>query len=107
MSYRNLAFAGMLALIMAVALAHTPVAAQTPAAEAKAQPAAKPAPKAQIAQKVPMTAWGVPDLQGIWTQVEQVPLQRSPALADKEFFTDEEIATRDARRKELLRRDFR
>src|SRR5262245_44395999 len=38
------------------------------------------------------TAWGDPDLQGIWTDPYQTPLQRPPQFAGKEIFTDEERA---------------
>src|SRR5580700_11499261 len=37
-----------------------------------------------------MTAWGEPDLQGIWTRDSDVPLQRSAKYADREFLTDKE-----------------
>ena len=33
------------------------------------------------------TAWGEPDLQGIWTVESDTPLQRSPKFANQEFFT--------------------
>jgi len=33
------------------------------------------------------TAWGEPDLQGIWTVEYDTPLQRSPRFANQEFFT--------------------
>ena len=44
------------------------------------------------------TSWGEPDLQGIWTDEYQTPLQRPGAYAGKEFFTDEERAALDAKR---------
>jgi hypothetical protein len=44
------------------------------------------------------TAWGDPDLQGIWTDVYTTPLQRSAKYAGKEFFTDAERAASDAQR---------
>ena len=44
------------------------------------------------------TPWGEPDLQGIWTDEHQTPLQRSAKYAGKEFFTDEERAALDAKR---------
>src|SRR5438874_1366263 len=34
------------------------------------------------------TAWGEPDLQGIWTVEYDTPLQRSPRFAEQEFFTE-------------------
>src|SRR5215467_9850637 len=38
---------------------------------------------------VPMkTPWGEPDLQGIWTDETDTPLQRSPKFANQEFFTE-------------------
>jgi hypothetical protein len=44
------------------------------------------------------TAWGHPDLQGIWLYEFQTPLERSPQAGDKEFFTDEERTQQDAAR---------
>ncbi|PYS03981.1 MAG: hypothetical protein DMG12_11080 [Acidobacteria bacterium] len=44
------------------------------------------------------TPWGEPDLQGIWTDEYQTPLQRPAKYAGKEFFTDEERAALDAKR---------
>ncbi len=42
----------------------------------------------------PRTAWGDPDLQGVWDYRTITPLQRPTDLADKEFLTEEEAATR-------------
>jgi hypothetical protein len=53
------------------------------------------------------TAWGDPDLQGIWTDPYQTPLQRPPQFANKEFFTDEERAKLDEQRSGIPRRDQR
>ena len=47
---------------------------------------------------VPRTPWGEPDLQGIWTDVYQTPLQRSPQYAGREFFEDSERAALDQQR---------
>jgi len=38
----------------------------------------------------PKTAWGDPDLQGIWNNVTATPLQRSQAYKDRGALTDEE-----------------
>jgi hypothetical protein len=54
-----------------------------------------------------MTEWGEPDLQGIWTDPYQVPLQRPAQFANKETFTDEERADLDKQRAGILRRDQR
>ena len=43
---------------------------------------------------VPRTAWGHPDLQGVWNNNTVVPLQRPAALGDKRTLTDEEVAER-------------
>src|SRR5712691_2963462 len=53
------------------------------------------------------TAWGDPDLQGIWTDEYQTPLQRPAKYANKELFTDEERAELDRQRAAILRRDQR
>jgi hypothetical protein len=53
------------------------------------------------------TPWGEPDLQGIWTDDYQTPLQRPAKYAGKEFFTDAEVADLDRQRAGILRRDYR
>ena len=40
----------------------------------------------------PRTAWGDPDLQGIWNNATLTPLQRPANLADRAFLTEEEAA---------------
>ena len=49
-------------------------------------------------QELPRTAWGDPDLQGIWSNTTTTPLQRPEELAGRETLTDEERAERDAER---------
>ena len=53
----------------------------------------------------PTTAWGDPDLEGIWTRDAEVPLQRPSNFRDREFFTDDERADLDRRRAEIIARD--
>src|SRR5213594_1860820 len=53
------------------------------------------------------TAWGDPDLEGIWTYDHQIPLQRPEKYAGKEFFTDAEIAELDRLRGGQQRQDYR
>ena len=48
-------------------------------------------------QMTPRTAWGEPDLQGLWGNDYRIPLQRSPEFADRQFLTDEELAERESR----------
>jgi hypothetical protein len=50
------------------------------------------------------TPWGEPDLQGIWTEEFDTPLQRSPRFADQEFFTEEQRADLDKARSAILAR---
>jgi hypothetical protein len=56
---------------------------------------------------VPKTAWGEPDLQGIWTDETTTPLQRSPKYANQEFFTEAQRTELDNARAALLGRDRR
>jgi hypothetical protein len=65
------------------------------------------APDADTSPSSPKTPWGEPDLQGIWTDVYQTPLQRPARYADKEFFTDEERKRLDELRVEIPRADDR
>jgi hypothetical protein len=53
------------------------------------------------------TPWGEPDLQGIWTDESDTPLQRSPKFASQEVFTEAQRAELDKERSALLRRDKR
>jgi hypothetical protein len=55
----------------------------------------------------PKTPWGEPDLQGIWTDETDTPLQRSPKFATQEFLTAAQRAELDRERAALLRRDRR
>ena len=45
---------------------------------------------------VPRTADGRPDLQGTWANNSATPLERPERLADKDSFTDEEVAELEA-----------
>src|SRR5215470_12035091 len=68
-----------LAVSAAISVAVTRTSAQTP----------DPPPQAgegsvEAALKTP---WGEPDLQGIWTDEFDTPLQRPPRYANQEFFT--------------------
>lgn len=53
------------------------------------------------------TPWGDPDLQGIWTDEFDTPLQRNAKYGTKEFFTDAERKELDDARIELMGRDKR
>src|SRR5215472_12018478 len=83
----------MVTVAVAAAAFGAAISASVPATSAQA-----PAPK---------TAWGEPDLQGIWTDETDTPLQRSPKFATQEFFTPAQRAELDKERSALLRRDRR
>jgi hypothetical protein len=81
-------------------LAAVAAAAVCAAVSASVTPASAQAP-------TPKTPWGEPDLQGIWTDETDTPLQRSPKYANQEFFTAAQRAELDRERSALLRRDKR
>jgi len=94
MRRRNLVSSCALAGAIALALLGTvSVVGQGPANKGKAPAKAKAKGKG-----VAKTAWGAPDLQGVWFVQADVPLERSAANAGKEFLTDEEIAASDIRK---------
>ena len=61
----------------------------------------------QTSEAALKTQWGEPDLQGIWTDESDTPLQRSPKYAKQEFFTEAQRAELDKERAALLGRDKR
>ena len=50
-----------------------------------------------VAQTVPRTPWGDPDLQGMWDNGTITPIERPSELADTPFLTEEEVAAREQR----------
>ena len=93
-SITTVAIAGTaVSAVMLVSL--TPAPAQAPMASATA-----PAPTLT-------TPWGDPDLQGIWTDETDTPLQRSPKFANQEFFTEAQRAELDQQRANMLGRERR
>ena len=62
------------------------------------------APESAAALKTP---WGEPDLQGIWTEESDTPLQRPARYANQEFFTDAERTELDRLRAAIPSRDRR
>src|SRR5712691_5224457 len=79
------------ALIVLLKLAPVPIAGPASTDAAQAGAAGNTGP-------VPRTAWGEPDLQGIWANEYETPLQRPARYANKEFFTDAERAELDRQR---------
>ena len=62
---------------------------------------------AQAPAPVLKTPWGEPDLQGIWTDESDTPLQRPAKYADQEFFTEAQRAELDQQRAAMMARDRR
>ena len=52
-------------------------------------------PVSAAAQEAPRTAWGDPDLQGVWDFRTLTPLERPEELGDKAFLTAEEATERE------------
>jgi hypothetical protein len=80
---------GLRSVIVVVIASAASAAAQTPAAPAL------------------NTAWGEPDLQGIWTDETDTPLQRPAQYATQEFFTEAQRADLDTQRAALGGKDNR
>ena len=72
-----------------------------------AQEGPTPSVKAPIAAPSLKTAWGEPDLQAIWTDESDTPLQRPAKYANQEFFTEAQRAELDKERASLQSRDKR
>src|SRR5882672_7365253 len=91
-------------LTVAIAAAAAGALVSVPMTRASAQ-----APAASVTPPAPLltTPWGEADLQGIWTDETDTPLQRSPKFATQEFFTEVQRAELDNERSALLRRDKR
>jgi CBS domain-containing protein len=89
--------------IMTVTLAAAVLATLSiPLAVAQAPATSDTAPVSAV-----KTPWGDPDLQGIWTDETDTPLQRPPKYANQEFFTAAQREGLDRERSALLRRDKR
>jgi hypothetical protein len=83
-----------------VAFLQLTAAGQAPAAGATSATAAANGP-------APKTAWGHPNLQGIWLDEFDTPFERPAKYATKEFFTDQERAAQDAERSANVGRNRR
>ena len=88
---------------IAIVAAATAVVACKPlsvAAQAKASAEAQAAVVTDSSWKPPLTAWGHPDLQGIWTtdDMRGIPQQRPTEFGTRRYLTDEEFAARGTQR---------
>jgi hypothetical protein len=89
MIMKGSAVAGLTVVVGVVALVAMPSFAQIPTA----------ADSASVSSSdwvVPMTPWGHPDLEGIWTSDEEygIPLERPEGLEERDMLTPEELAAR-------------
>src|SRR4029077_2380046 len=78
-----------------------PLLQPTAATATDQAPATSATAAAAAVQKTP---WGEPDLQGIWTDEFDTPLQRPAKYAEQEFFTEAQRAELDRERTEMLNR---
>jgi hypothetical protein len=78
-----------------------------PTEVAVADQSSTPSMTAPATAPVLKTPWGEPDLQGIWTDESDTPLQRPAKYANQEFFTEAQRAELDKERASLLGRDRR
>jgi hypothetical protein len=90
----------MIMAAIAAAAALISVSNDLTSAQAPAGSATAPAPALK-------TPWGEPDLQGIWTDETDTPLQRSAKFANQEFFTEAQRAELNEARSAMLGRDRR
>jgi hypothetical protein len=90
MRHRFATEVGVLAALIAwLPFAVAPVSGQGPSSAANT----KGTTKTETAAR---TAWGDPDLQGVWSYATLTPLERPASMAGREFFTREEAAKREA-----------
>ena len=75
--FRPLAVSAMAFATLALALAAAPAAGQGPAVSPS---------------EAPSTAWGDPDLQGIWSSSGATPMERPDEFQGRERLSDEEVA---------------
>ena len=73
----------LVSIVSIVSIAALPLAAQAPKKTSK------------TSYKAPRTAWGDPDLQGVWpgTDYVGVPLQRPASFGERNLLTVEEFKT--------------
>lgn len=100
MSRRFLALLASLAVVVGIgSVAAVPLMAQ------RLKPAAKAAAAPATSKTIPRTAWGTPDLNGVWTGNIMTSLERSEANADKPYLTPAEVAAAEQRQTETALED--
>jgi len=97
----RLRFSGsIIAFAVAAAAASAVISVPIMRTQAQSSPAFAPAPGLK-------TPWGEPDLQGIWMEETDTPLQRPAKYVDQEFFTAAQRAELDIQRATLAGKDRR
>jgi hypothetical protein len=103
MSQRLFRSAGTLAVALACAIPAVLTAGQSSQPAATPKPKADDAPAARLLAKAraeaaakknyttPRTAWGEPDLQGVWSYATTTPLSRPDSAGTKTLLTEDEI----------------
>jgi hypothetical protein len=94
MSHRHLASLGALAAL--AALLSIPMPGQAPSASKKSAPKTYAPPK---------TAWGDPDLQGVWPGNMGVPMQRAANFGERTTLTDLEFAAKEVQAERQAKAD--
>jgi len=97
----------LLTLIGAAAVIVSTVVFFKPAQVTVAQQSATASETPPASAPVLKTPWGEPDLQGIWTDEFDTPLQRPAEYANQEFFTDAQRQQLDKQRAQLFGSDPR
>jgi hypothetical protein len=92
----------MITVAVAAAAVCAVISASITRTSAQAPAASATAPAQALA-----TPWAEPDLQGIWTDEFDTPLQRPAKYANQEFFTEAQRAELDKERAALIDRDKR
>jgi hypothetical protein len=98
MSVRSFASWGAVAIVVAVVSLPASVTGQTGTAGAKAKKTA-----ATKTWTPPLTPYGQPDLQGVWSNNSVTPLERPLALEGRKSLTDEEVRQLKARADRLFK----
>ena len=89
-----------MAVVTVFIFSNTRTSAQAPVVPGVVSPAAMAAPLVK-------TPWGDPDLQGLWTDETDTPLQRAPRFGNQEFFTEAQRDDMDRQRSNMQGRERR